>query len=258
MSFVMSLNKLDSVIENEKFYHHFQPLYALDKGSSLGFEAFLRSNDVKNPELLFEMARKANRLYELDTKSIRKAIHSYCKAGYDVKDSKLFINIFPSTLMNSNFSTFLDEMMTEAQINSQQIIFEINEYEHISDFFSIQKIIFDLKKQGFLVAIDDVGKGAASLRSMIELQPHYIKLDRYFAVDLSISQFKQEMIKSIVSYCNALNAVLILEGIEKSKDLAVAKKLGVCYGQGYILGKPTLLNKVSEGNEFGKSNRPDS
>lgn len=36
---------------------------------------------------------------------------------------------------------------------------------------------------------------------------------------------------------------LILEGIEEPADLAVAKALGVHFGQGYLLGKPIPITE---------------
>ncbi|MGJ9458485.1 EAL domain-containing protein [Oceanobacillus sp. CF4.6] len=102
-----------------------------------------------------------------------------------------------------------------------------------------------LKKRGFQIAIDDVGKGSASLKSIIELEPDYLKMDNYFAFDLSVSEQKQEMIKSFMTYCENTNTKFILEGIEKTEDLAVAKDLGVLYGQGFLLGKPTSLKNMS-------------
>lgn len=153
----------------------------------------------------------------------------------------MFINVFPSTITNPAFLTFMNETLTETQLNSQQIIFEINETEVVPNIVSFKNSLSDLKKQGFLIAIDDVGRGSASLRAIIEIEPHYVKMDRYFSVNLSISVHKQEMIKSIITYCNNINIHFVLEGIENSIDLEVAKSLGVSCGQGYILGRPSPL-----------------
>lgn len=209
----MSSTKINSLIEHEQFYHHYQPLYNLTNGYRIGYEVLFRSIFFKNPEIPFQIARKANRLYELETKSIHKAIFSYCAAGYATKDAKLFINVFPSTITNPTFSIFMNKILTETQLKSQQIIFEINETEVVPNTFSFKKGLSDLKKQGFLIAIDDVGKEAASLRAIIELEPNYVKMDRYFAVNLSISVHKQEMIKSIMTYCKNINIHFIMPAL---------------------------------------------
>lgn len=237
----MSLSKINSLIEQEQYYHHYQPLYNLTNGYRIGFEVLFRSGIFKNPEIPFQIARKVNRLYELETKSIHKAIFSYCTAGYATMEERLFINVFPSTITNPTFPTVMNKILTETQLKSQQIIFEINETEVVPNTFSFKKGLSDLKKQGFLFAIDDVGRGSASLRAIIELEPNYVKMDRYFADNLSISTHKQEMIKSIMDYCKNINIHFILEGIENPSDLEVAKSLGVSYGQGYLLGKPSPL-----------------
>jgi EAL domain-containing protein (putative c-di-GMP-specific phosphodiesterase class I) len=65
-----------------------------------------------------------------------------------------------------------------------------------------------------------------------------------FSVNLSASKKKQRWIELIVEYCKDANVQLVLEGIEKSEDLATAKALGVSIGQGYLLGKPDILDNM--------------
>lgn len=73
------------------------------------------------------------------------------------------------------------------------------------------------------------------------MEPDFIKLDRYFSIDLQKSKQKQTMIKFLLKYSNVTNCKIILEGIENEEVLKKARKLGVSYAQGFHLGKPAAL-----------------
>lgn len=230
-------------IREEQFYHFFQPIYHLNSWDKLGYEVLLRSTVYPNPELTFQEAKKEKQLYELDSRSIHKAISTYHSAGSSKRNGTLFLNVFPSTILNQNFPSFLNQIITEKYLDSQQIVLEISESETIEEFDRFKKRISELKRQGFLIAIDDIGKGYSNFRSIIELEPDYLKLDRYFAQDLHLSKQKQTLISFFLNYCEQYNCQLILEGVETEKELAVAKALGISIAQGYILGKPALLKE---------------
>lgn len=231
---------LQHLIENEKFEHHFQPLFNLNSKTKIGYEALFRSKLFKSPELAFNEAKKENRLYDLDIKSIKKAVATSHKLE-ETSPTKLFLNVFPSNLIKREFLNFLDEL--KSCIPKQlQVVLEINEAEMIFDFNLMKKRIQALKERGFLFALDDVGKGSSTLLSLIELNPDYIKMDKYFSNKLSKSVHKQQLIKSFINYCEGTKSELILEGIDEKEDMETAVKLGVSYGQGYFLGKPAPVS----------------
>ncbi len=226
---------LELLLKTRSFYHTYQPIYWLSHWNLFGYEAFLRSDLIDNPEKMFRTARKESLLYELDTTSMYHAIVSYFHhANYH---SVLFVNLFPSTMMHPSFQSFMEQCIDEINIPCGSIVLEINEEEEITDFDTLRDVIARMKAKGFRIALDDMGKGATSLQKMLELEPDIIKLDCYFASNLSSSGRKQKLIELFVEYCKSENAQLVLEGIERPEDLATAKTLGVSLGQGYLLGR---------------------
>lgn len=234
----------ENFIKNEEFFHHFQPIYNLNGWRVIGYEVLLRSNIFPNPEAAFELARRNKQLYELDSRSIHKAVLTYLMAGFSKRDGKLFINVFPSTLQNKDFHSFIDNIMYDYHLSSQQIVLEICESEQILDMKGFVKIINELKRNGISIALDDVGKGHGDIQKIIELEPDFIKLDQYFADDLPNSKKKQDIIKSLMQYCDRFQSQLILEGLETLEELNFAKRFGILLGQGYVLGKPENLKRI--------------
>lgn len=231
---------LDNIIRNKRFYHVFQPIYVLKDWRVFAYEALLRCEFFPNPELLFQLAIRKNRLYELDTLSIYYALTSFC-----VQSIPLFINVYPSTIVHPAFPDFLRKLKTACSLH-RNIVLEINEAEKISDMDLLRNAIHLLKTNGFSVALDDLGKGEFSLHTVAELEPDFVKLDRYYSADLSISAEKQNEIQMFLNVYQQKNIYLVLEGIEEPTDLALAKKLGVHLGQGYLLGKPLPISEIQQ------------
>lgn len=112
-----------------------------------------------------------------------------------------------------------------------------SELRHDSVF--IQRVS-DLRRRGFLIALDDVGDGTDTFRNIHDLAPDYIKVDRYYSKLLSVSKDKQQVVRLFVEFCQN-DIQLILEGVENNEDFDCAARLGVKNGQGYLFGKPGRL-----------------
>lgn len=234
MTLLNSKDFVDDIIETKSFHHVYQPIYYLLSNHLLGYEALLRS-DFFTPSALFNLARKTNKSYELDTASIYTGISTFYQLEVERPDSLLFVNVLPSTILHPNFLNFIKQC--GGYLPAEKIVFEINECGCIGDYDILKGAISYLRKRGFRIALDDVGAGESSIPKMIELEPEFIKLDRYLVQNLSKSTFKQRLIEMFVHYCQN-DIALILEGIENLEDLAMAKSIGVCLGQGFLLGKP--------------------
>jgi EAL domain-containing protein (putative c-di-GMP-specific phosphodiesterase class I) len=233
---------LSDIITEEKFWNVFQPVYDLKNNSIIGYESLFRCDFDSNPELVFCHARKYGILYELDTAAIKRSINVFNE--YFSLNNKSFpylsVNLYPSTIKHPFFIKFLENLLERVDLPPEKIVLEINEAEQSDDFVQFRKVLHDLKARGFLIAMDDLGKGNSSLKMVLELQPQIIKFDRYFSKDLSIHPRKQQLLKAILDFSKG-DTRFILEGIETQADLRAAKAIGIEMGQGYLLGRPEKL-----------------
>jgi EAL domain-containing protein (putative c-di-GMP-specific phosphodiesterase class I) len=236
-------------IQLRKLEHVYQPIWNLKNSTLFGYEALVRFPDgdfEDRIEEAFELAREVDLLYELDTLSITTAIRNYPFPLWS-KEVLLFLNIFPSTLLHSDFPLFIRQLLSNFPKIRGKIVFELNETIEEESVWAISQLkerVSFLRDSGFYIALDDLGKGASSLQKLIELSPNYIKLDRYFSQDLFDSDEKQQILSLLIEYSKDKMG-LILEGIEEIKDLEQAKILQVPIVQGYLLGKPQKVTTAS-------------
>ncbi len=236
---------IKEIITNNLFTNVFQPIYRLSNKEIVGYESLLRCQFVKSPELLFAYANKQGCIYNLDIASITNSVKDFAVYYKTINPYDLFlsVNVYPSTIAIPFFPQVLEQIVKNVSLSNQQIILEINESERINNLDEILKNICVLKEKGFLIALDDLGKGEHSLQLLIEIDPHVIKLDRYFAKNLAKNSKKQKVLSYIVHFFRE-DIKIILEGIETEEDMQCAKDLGIPYGQGYYLAKPQPLYRL--------------
>ena len=89
------------------------------------------------------------------------------------------------------------------------------------------------------IAVDDVGSGFASLDTVAEVRPDYIKIDLKLIRDINFNSLKRNIVQAIITFCRQSGILTVAEGIEERAELQTVRDLGVDAVQGYLLGKPS-------------------
>jgi EAL domain-containing protein (putative c-di-GMP-specific phosphodiesterase class I) len=206
------------------FYTVYQPIY--HNNGIFAYEALLRGKYP--PDHLFRMAKSKNMQTYLDLYAAQLAVRNY------KQNELLAINMLPSTIQQVEINRL------KSLLSDKQIIIEITEQDEIFLSDNIRQKVQELKALGIKIALDDFGKGYHNLLSIEYLEPEYIKLDSSLIKILS-SPTVQKMIQSMVGLTYGLNIRLIAEGVETKEQKEILQGLGICYLQGYYLGKPGVV-----------------
>ncbi|MEA4889607.1 MAG: GGDEF domain-containing protein [Clostridiaceae bacterium] len=218
----------------------FQPIVSLRDASVLGYEALSRGpadTALHMPIVLFTITQQNHLLWELDWLCRNKALQSYQKHQ---KRGKLFLNVDPSTMNNQQFKdVFTQNYLQRYSTNPDSIVFEITESNAIENINNFIQIVDHYKSQNYKLAIDDAGAGYSGLNLISDIHPHYLKLDQKLINRIDKDTMKQALVKSMVEFSNLTHTFLIGEGIETRRELETLIKIGVHYGQGFFIQKPS-------------------
>ncbi|SOC18089.1 EAL domain-containing protein (putative c-di-GMP-specific phosphodiesterase class I) [Ureibacillus xyleni] len=247
-------NELRKIIKNERLDTFFQPIVNLKTGETFAFEALNRpskSQLFSSVDLFYEFVGKTDRIFEFEkfcrNLSLKRYISRLETDGLDNRFS-LFINIHPHVLLDKNYhggETL--RLLKELGIQPDQVIFEITERSAVTDFKEFERVLSNYRSQGYRIAIDDVGSGYNSLKTIIYLKPEFIKLDRSLIQNIDQSDAGQQLISLIYNYAEQSGTTgIIAEGIERPEEIQTLQSIGIHYGQGYAIGRPKMELKRGE------------
>nr|WP_253944761.1 EAL domain-containing protein [Paenibacillus sp. NEAU-GSW1] len=237
----MKLRALEELIEQRSVDPVYQPIISLQGEERIifGYEALTRCRTNKwfdGPLQLFTFAEQEGMVYALDRLARERSIDG-CDGMQQTQ--KLFINVPAHIMDDPSFSPGQTmSLLNKRKLSPHNVVFEITERSSIEDFGAAKKVLEHYRKQGYQIAIDDVGAGYSSLQSIIELRPDYIKVDRSIIDRIDEDEVKAHILHTLVQLALKLNIAIIAEGIEREEELAAVKEIGVHFAQGYLLGRP--------------------
>jgi EAL domain-containing protein (putative c-di-GMP-specific phosphodiesterase class I)/AmiR/NasT family two-component response regulator len=234
-----TISELRRIIDDESVNVCFQPIYFLKPMRLLGLEMLSRpqtGTPMLNPEVFFKAALKYGVYYEVEMIGWRKGI----KMAADLFDGrqKLFLNCDPYLVQSDKFLT-TKSTFNDLGLSSNDIFLEITERSAVIAFDAFYERIREYRRDGFKIAVDDLGAGYSSLESIIEIRPEAVKLDKHIVNGVSNDPYKNSIVKLFVTFCRENSIICVAEGIETKEDFDALIELGVDAGQGYYLCRPT-------------------
>lgn len=245
----MLLQELKADLKNKKLYLLYQP-QVNRQGKYIGGEALLRWQHTDYgfiyPPLIIYLATEGGILPELEQQIIDTAVEAIRQIRESYKeDFKISINITAHSL-NWEIEEYIKTKLKEYQIPAEKLWLEITEQDVLMNSEMVTRKIQQLKGEGHKLLIDDFGMGHTSL---IYLQSDYfdvVKLDGSLVRHILEKETNQKIVASIVELGRKLGIKVIAEYVETEEQRQKLDELGChCY-QGYLYGKPMLLEEFVE------------
>ncbi|MBU1658497.1 EAL domain-containing protein [bacterium] len=86
-----------------------------------------------------------------------------------------------------------------------------------------------LRALGFKIAIDDFGTGFSYLAYLKHFSIDYLKIDKSFVDNIEDDKKDVEILKTMIALANAIDAKVIVEGVERYAQYKIVKSLGANY-----------------------------
>lgn len=259
--------ELKEIIQEERIYPVFQPIVSLHDGKILGYEALSRiagNSTIQNMEEFFMLGVLYDKTWEVEKLCRKKILQEYARISDENRVGKLFINVNPLVMRDENFKkNYTKKQLEKRNINADKIVIEVTERNTIDNCDELRETITHYKKEGYQIAIDDLGSCFSGLNAIANTYPQYIKVNMGLIRGVDQDPMRQALIKGLVEMSNHTSFELIAEGIETENELEMLMKLGVHYGQGYFLGKPdcellpikkNIIDKLTELDSSLKKN----
>ncbi|HSO28560.1 MAG TPA: EAL domain-containing protein, partial [Candidatus Sulfomarinibacteraceae bacterium] len=210
----------------------FQPIVDLETGGVVGYEALARFElePRQPPDAWFRAAAEVGLTEDLEFAALLPAIARFADLP---RGTYLSLNISPATA--------LSERLAEAIVGIPPgwAVLEVTEHAPVADYEALRAALAPIRLRGGRLAVDDAGSGFASLRHILLLAPDIIKIDISITRDVDTDRARRALASALVSFGKEMGISIVAEGIETAAELEALRVLGVRYGQGYFIGRPS-------------------
>ena len=234
------LEQLKKIIEEQEIYTLFHPIVKLPEYEIIGYEALSRGpgqGEFERPDKLFKVAYESDLLIELERLCRKKALTA---ASSMKPEHMLFLNVEPDSVNDPELRQIAaSTLLLDSSLTPDRIVLEITERSAIMAFSAFRSALEYFRALGFRIAIDDAGAGYATLQSIIELKPDFIKLDMSLIRDIDSDNVKQQLVKALKRFGQETGVSMIAEGIETKGELRTLLEMDIDLGQGFVFAYPS-------------------
>ncbi|HEY4059855.1 MAG TPA: EAL domain-containing protein [Kofleriaceae bacterium] len=211
----------------------FQPIVDITTKRVYAYEALIRTEEqsLKRPDVLIATAERLDRIHQLG-RTVRSAVAEAMPRAPD--DAFIFVNVHGLELTDEE----LFDPTSPLAKHAPRVVLEITERVGIDATIGASRVQM-LRKQGYRIAVDDLGAGYAALGALATLEPEIVKLDMSLVRDLDRHPTKRRVVGAIATLCRELGGKVVGEGVETREELDTLAELGVELIQGYLFAKPT-------------------
>jgi diguanylate cyclase (GGDEF)-like protein len=252
-------NDLRNAIDNDELSMSYQPLIDLYSGETIGYEALLRWHHTEfgqiPPNKFIPIAEESNLIIPI-TKWILETTCRQLAEWHRIGangDLIMSVNISGKHLSNDDLIDDVENALTHARLDPRYLKLEITESAAMENADQTIKLLNRLRKLGVSLSIDDFGTGYSSLSYLHRLPFDMLKIDRSFVYSVGEKGENSEILQTIISLAKSLKKKLIAEGIETEAQLALLRRLGCDYGQGYLFARPLTAEKIERSLYEGRS-----
>ncbi|MBL3540326.1 bifunctional diguanylate cyclase/phosphodiesterase [Aminivibrio sp.] len=230
---------LRELLEKGGIHPVFQPILDVAEGKVYGYEILSRGMPpMESPLDLLAAARECGMQWEAE-RACRKAALEGIRRRDTGEGVRYFLNVSPWVLSDSRFrELFTPERLKPYGMSSDRIVLELTENLPVEDYGKLEESVAWFRKEGFSLALDDVGSGYSGLRTMAVCAPDFFKIDIEIVRGVAEDPYKKHVVRFLCSFAANVGAKIVAEGVENWEDMKALLELGVHFAQGYLFARP--------------------
>lgn len=217
------------------------------KDRIVGAEALVRwvrpGGEVHLPGEFIPVLHHSELLSHLDVYVWELAAQLLCRwKGTDFGDLYISVNADPTDFYYLDVPEILDGLCRKYAIDPSMLRLEITEETLAEDMERQGRIVDRLHALGFIVEIDDFGKGYSSLSLLKDIHADVLKIDMGFVQSEENADRSEVILESIIEMAENLHMGVITEGVETREQMERMAALGCREYQGFYLSRPVPVD----------------
>ena len=218
----------------------FQPQFSAKTLELTGFEVLARWNHptrgILTPDKFMTFAREMKCVADIDRQILSKSVE--CVRRWEASGlviPRLSVNVSSERLHDPELLSCVKDLGEDAE----KLSFELLETTFLDDTSDqVEDTLNSLRALGVEFEIDDFGSGYASIRSLINVRPKRLKIDKSLIRDVAVDNDLSSLVQAIVDIARTFKIEVVAEGVEANEQISILLDIGCDYLQGFGLAKP--------------------
>ncbi len=236
------ISGFEDALENGEFQMYLQPLAEKD-GHVFAAEALVRwvrpDGRLIMPGDFIETLEQAGLIHELDAYMWEQAVRQLAEwRGTNKASVSISVNVSAKDFYSIDIYKTITSLVEQYGVDAGLLRLEITETAMLEDLKKTDSVITALQEYGFIVEIDDFGKGYSSISLLKEIAADVLKIDMSLIREIETKDRSLKILSSVIQMAHSLGMDVITEGVETEEQLELLSKIGCSHFQGYYFYKP--------------------
>ena len=232
----------EDAMQRGEFRMYLQPLVD-HNGRTIGAEALARwvrsDGSLVMPGDFIPVLEHAGLIQQLDVYIWELAIRQLSAwKGTDKAGLSISVNMSAKDFYSIDVYEVLTRLVEQYDVDCSLLRLEITETALLVEPDKSDAVVSKLRQRGFLVEIDDFGKGYSSLSLLKNIQADVLKIDMGFLHEISEHERSRVILETVISLASSLGMEVITEGVETQQQLQVLCEMGCRHFQGFYFSRP--------------------
>jgi diguanylate cyclase (GGDEF)-like protein/PAS domain S-box-containing protein len=234
---------LRRALATEELQVHYQPIYDFRSGRISGMEALLRWTHPElgpiPPSVFIPLAESTGAMVPIGTWVLRTAC-AQAKEWHDsgFRSLSLAVNLSVTQLHQGDLVERVKQILEETGVPPRLLELEITESSAMQSPETSIRTLYDLKKLGIRISLDDFGTGHSSLSYLKRFPIDTLKIDQSFVRDINSDPDTAAIVTAIIAMAHSLRLKVIAEGVELTEQANFLRRYGCDQMQGYLVKPP--------------------
>ncbi|HUR80837.1 MAG TPA: EAL domain-containing protein [Thermoanaerobaculia bacterium] len=242
---------LRRALPNDELHVHYQPIFDLRSNRITGMEALLRWNHPQMgnvpPATFIPIAESTGGMATIGAWALRQAClqaKQWHDAGH--RSLSLAVNLSVTQLQQTDLVAIVRSVLEDTGFPARLLELEITESGAMHNPETSIRVLYELKKLGLRISLDDFGTGHSSLSYLKRFPVDTLKIDQSFVQDTTSDPDAAAIVTAIIAMAHSLRLKVIAEGVEFTEQANFLRRHGCDQMQGYLITPPVAAARFIE------------
>ncbi|HEV8564926.1 MAG TPA: EAL domain-containing protein [Actinomycetota bacterium] len=255
------LDELQRALDQGELRLHYLPIVELASARIWGVEALVRwqhpTRGLLGPADFLPLAEETGSIVAVGT----WVLHQACHEGLRLQEASgrqldVSVNVSVRQLEQPDLVEQVVRALGSTGLQPRTLILEITETARINDMDRVIATLQELKAFGVRLAVDNFGRGYASLEYVQRFPIDILKIHGSFIDSVTAGGDSATLSAAVIELAGILNFQRVAVGIERADQVQLLRQLGCDAAEGEYFGRPIPVDAMADLLRAKSSNAP--